>query len=894
MKKMKKFFFVIVILIMSMKLFSIDIPNEKVFTNPEREVKTVDAKKNREHAELNITVNKLTPKKISGTNNGGVLEIDFPEDEGILKDGERFIFSNELDEINPKVRKAPRVYSLKGKNLKTVKNELDEIFYVGKISGNGKDLLSVYEVSLRVPIPTLPDVYVTVDISKMRPGSIYEFEMLSGTKGVINSSSLSKFPGEKSFDAEMTVDSEILLNVQNDLVGNSLVTGINGTNTGALEELKLTSKPTGIWDVSQLKIELKRSYLFDPPIGNYQIDIMHKIDTSYRIQRIHLTTLNGPPKKRLGTINLEVDTKLINTGWINVRGKYVTTDEGDWKNSNLIDYVLTRGNVNLSHPREIEYIYRLNNGILERADAKNVDEGESSVKYPTGNNEFYYIKPTSSADTYLEGFTFRKKHNNQSLDYDIVLLHPSGEEIQARIDILGSSKDVEIGSGRLKMSTYESDTKVEIVDWLSELDDKKGEFLDIMGGLSHTSYTNLATHVSYRLGTGPYVTVPLVDNSPFMVSIGNYELSIGRRNIEVKKLEKLRAYNDKIEIIAQREIGGKNVDLGKYTLTLENRLPETTATINVSKMRADFGYEFDLTAATGNANISSSNTHNFLLEPEAPPANRTLAVGPEGILSAGTIDNVASVSVTGITVGKNDEVLEEISYDTTEKKLKLTKSMLFGAPNKSYVIEFKDATGFVIQKLNLVVENAVSKESATRSIQIDQRLLSTGWVDSTGRYVFANDGNWNNNKVTDANIATGSSSGGTTTNVRYIYRLNNGIIERADAADVETRGIVKYPAGNNPLYYSRTAGDFFVNFAVRKVTPGAAPVEYKLVLVSSTGEEIEAIVNLTGTAKGMTVGSGTLDTTTLLNNAITKINGGNPLLSNTAGSFVDAKGGLTS
>ncbi|MGL5595529.1 MAG: hypothetical protein ACRDDH_16460, partial [Cetobacterium sp.] len=344
------------------------------------------------------------------------------------------------------------------------------------------------------------------------------------------------------------------------------------------------------------------------------------------------------------------------------------------------------------------------------------------------------------------------------------------------------------------------------------------------------------------------------------------------------------------------------VDLGLYRLTLKNDartgiLNETTATINVSRMRSNFGYEFDLTAAIGNANISSSNTHNFLLEPEAPAANRTLAVGPEGILSASEIDNVASVSVNGITVGKNDEVLEEISYDTTEKKLKLTKSMLFGAPNKSYVVEFKDATGVVIQKLNLVVENTVSKESATRSIQIDQRLLSTGWIDKAGRYVYANDDIWhrdNVNMITDVNIATGSSSGGTTTNVRYIYRLNNGIIERAETSNIDINGVVKYQTGDNPLYYVHTRDDFFYNFAVRKVTTGAAPVEYKLLLLTDDGEEIEAIVNLTGTTKGMTVGSGTLDTTTLLNNAITKINGGNPLLSNTAGSFVDAKGGLTS
>ncbi|MGL4901871.1 MAG: hypothetical protein ACRCX7_14320, partial [Cetobacterium sp.] len=337
------------------------------------------------------------------------------------------------------------------------------------------------------------------------------------------------------------------------------------------------------------------------------------------------------------------------------------------------------------------------------------------------------------------------------------------------------------------------------------------------------------------------------------------------------------------------------VDLGLYRLTLKNDartgiLNETTATINVSRMRSNFGYEFDLTAAAGNANISSSNTHSFLGEPEAPAVNRTLAVGPEGILSTGTINNVASISITGITAGTNDEVLEEISYDISGKKLKLTKSMLYGAPNKSYIVEFKDATGFIIQKLNLVVENPTLKTTSIGNIKVDQRLLGNGWTNYEGWYITGpiESTNW----VKDINIAIGDMglvTEGTGNRVEYIYRLNNKVLERGTFDN----GRIDYTLGSNQFSYnSETKSNFFKRFAVRK--NGDTPQGYNVVLLTNNGEEIEAIINVTGTTKGMTVGSGTLDTTTLLNNAITKINGGNPLLSNTAGSFVDAKGGLTS
>lgn len=55
-------------------------PNEVIKDNPDKEVTTVEALKNREHAELNITVNKVTEKEITGYELGdGSVILDIEE-----------------------------------------------------------------------------------------------------------------------------------------------------------------------------------------------------------------------------------------------------------------------------------------------------------------------------------------------------------------------------------------------------------------------------------------------------------------------------------------------------------------------------------------------------------------------------------------------------------------------------------------------------------------------------------------------------------------------------------------------------------------------------------------------------------------------------------------------
>ena len=82
-----KFFFKFLIIfytIFTSNLYSStsEIPNEKVFDNPKKEVTTVEAKKNKEHAEMNIVVNKLNIQEIQGHDIGnGKTQYFIPKEE---------------------------------------------------------------------------------------------------------------------------------------------------------------------------------------------------------------------------------------------------------------------------------------------------------------------------------------------------------------------------------------------------------------------------------------------------------------------------------------------------------------------------------------------------------------------------------------------------------------------------------------------------------------------------------------------------------------------------------------------------------------------------------------------------------------------------------------------
>lgn len=90
-----------------------EAPNQLITENPYKEVKTVEANKNREHAEMNISVNKLNPKIINGYKiDNNEFYIELPADE-VLKENETYYISKNIEDL-------PNIYSVNGK--KTVTN----------------------------------------------------------------------------------------------------------------------------------------------------------------------------------------------------------------------------------------------------------------------------------------------------------------------------------------------------------------------------------------------------------------------------------------------------------------------------------------------------------------------------------------------------------------------------------------------------------------------------------------------------------------------------------------------------------------------------------------------------------------------------------------------------
>lgn len=101
------------------------VPNILITDNPSKEVTTVNALKNRDHAELNITVNKVNIKKLNGIElpNGEVL-ITLPETQDAkiaLKENEIFYITDSLDNF-------PDLTTINGKreiyNLKKLKESI--------------------------------------------------------------------------------------------------------------------------------------------------------------------------------------------------------------------------------------------------------------------------------------------------------------------------------------------------------------------------------------------------------------------------------------------------------------------------------------------------------------------------------------------------------------------------------------------------------------------------------------------------------------------------------------------------------------------------------------------------------------------------------------------------
>lgn len=149
-----------IFIFISLNLFS-EIINEKIFDNPIRKVTTIETKKEKEKANLNITVNKINPIKISGTIENNELVIPLSSD--ILKnsDNSYFIPIKSLKDI-PNIASKDRLFTTLKKidssyfqkfdfnkktlRLKTKNNEFNEGMFICKIDLQNKTIDKVFKL----------------------------------------------------------------------------------------------------------------------------------------------------------------------------------------------------------------------------------------------------------------------------------------------------------------------------------------------------------------------------------------------------------------------------------------------------------------------------------------------------------------------------------------------------------------------------------------------------------------------------------------------------------------------------------------------------------------------------------------------------------------------------
>lgn len=87
-----------------------EAPNQLITENPYKEVKTVEANKNREHAEMKISVNKLNPKSLTGYKISDMeYYVELPLEEE-LKENETYYISKNIEGL-------PDIYTVNGKKI---------------------------------------------------------------------------------------------------------------------------------------------------------------------------------------------------------------------------------------------------------------------------------------------------------------------------------------------------------------------------------------------------------------------------------------------------------------------------------------------------------------------------------------------------------------------------------------------------------------------------------------------------------------------------------------------------------------------------------------------------------------------------------------------------------
>ncbi|MGL4901467.1 MAG: hypothetical protein ACRC3I_00085, partial [Cetobacterium sp.] len=351
--------------------------------------------------------------------------------------------------------------------------------------------------------------------------------------------------------------------------------------------------------------------------------------------------------------------------------------------------------------------------------------------------------------------------------------------------------------------------------------------------------------------------------------------------IEVKKLDISKAYNDVIEIKAQKDVGGTKVDLGTYTLTLKNDakagiLSDVKATIDISKLKlnTEYGFEFNKTGkysaiyegATNHPGVLANSLKEIDVTKGSILYSMSRDVAKIRIKSlAGGVQNssIPSLEVT------NDTLLKEVGINIGGGYFFIKRTFNVDSTEAlDYEIEFLKSDDTIIQKMDLKLINTKYTDLGESIAYVDRRLLLSGWTSLTGQYTLNPTSSWKTGKV-DSEIVQNSINNLSTVQgkiIKYIY-VNE------ESAPIQNGNIIKYPLAignqtdNGVYFYTNTLiENFFSEMAISKTSILESRI--KIYIITSDEEGYTYTLKLNGGNKQNTIGEVGIDISSLDENDV--------------------------
>lgn len=238
-----------------------EAPNQLITENPYKEVKTVEANKNREHAEMNISVDKLNLKnldayKISDTE----YYIELPAEEN-LKENETYYVSKSIEDL-------PDIYSVNGKKTITNLNRFKD--YSIETADFSYGFTDNFILIDRAPIGTKNFIVSKLDKSSGEIKKVYEIDRFK-------TANISELQGET-----VNENSQIAFKLTDEMMD---IFSENQREIKVVKRLK---------DIFNKENRVKRN--LDKNILNYELNRENKelvVDTSDSIEELKIVVLNS-------------------------------------------------------------------------------------------------------------------------------------------------------------------------------------------------------------------------------------------------------------------------------------------------------------------------------------------------------------------------------------------------------------------------------------------------------------------------------------------------------------------------------------------------------------------------------------------------------------------------